>query len=140
MTDLLNINNDFADFSNDVNAWLYKDNKNMANIQVEIFSRKKIDTKRCNAIVDNTGKQCTRKKKKNCNNKCGLHNDRYTKNADGPTNFRVIKPVKREINIHNIKSPNNNYYEIEQENGEVIRINKDDEIFSENNEYMGNFN
>ena len=140
MTHLLNINNNLSDFSNDVNTWLHKNNKNQANIVVEIFSRKKIDKMRCDAIVDNTGMQCTRKKKKNCNNKCGLHNDRYTKFADGPTNFREIKPVKREINKHSIKSPNNNYYEIEQENGEVIQINRDDEIFSNNGKYIGNFN
>ena len=140
MTDLLDINNDISEFGNDVNSWLYRNNQNQANIVVEIFSRKKVDKARCNALVDNTGRQCTRKKKKNCNNKCGLHNDRYTKNSDGPTIFREATPVKRAINKHNIKSPNNNFYEIEQENGEVIRINKDDEIFSENNEYIGNFN
>lgn len=141
MTHLLDINNNLSNFSNDLNSWFYsKNNNNKANITLEISFRKKIDKDRCIAIVDTTGRQCSRKKKKNCNNKCGLHNDRWTKFADGPTNFREAAPVKSEINKHNIKSPNNNYYEIEQENGEVIRINNDDEIFSENGEYMGIFN
>ena len=77
--------------------------------------------------------------KKKHGDKCGLHDDRWTKNSHTPTNFKIIQPVKLGINKHKIKSPDNNYYEIEQENGKIIRINNDGEIFSENNEYIGNF-